>query len=529
MSTPITPNDLHDRLADDAPIALIDVRDPPEYNASHIIGASLIPRRMLEFELPEAVPHRDTPIVFCDEDEKRVHYAADSAERMGYTDVSTLSGGTNRWAFLDLPTEWGVNVPSKDFGERVEVVHHVPEIDADDLHARIARGDPLVILDTRTPEEYRRSCIPGGRSMPGGELAFRITDVLDDVPDDATVVVNCAGRTRSIIGTRVLQRMSLEREVVGLKNGTAGWMLAGHELEFGADRDVLPAVTSAGLASAEQYARRCAEEDGVQLIGVEQLDELLRRRQSESVYFIDVRTDAEHEAGHIPGFRWFPGGQAVQRSDDVAIVHHAPIVFACDGVARAALTASWYRQMGHRHIYALDGGIGAWTSAGRSLEPGMKTTEPGLLSQARQTVITIEPSETFDGPDSVVLHVGTSEEFARAHPPGARWSPRGWLERDIQVLAPEGSTPLITVCETGLQSLLAAQTLLELGRPNVSAIAGGMGNWHEAGLPVEYGLTGVLAPPNDILTFGPQRGYADMQHYLRWETALGEKYVSEAP
>lgn len=529
MPTPITPDDLQRRLADDAPLALIDVRDPPEYNTSHIIGASLIPRRMLEFELAEAVPHPDTPIVLCDEDERRVHYAAATAERMGYTDVSTLSGGTNRWAFLDLPTEWGVNVPSKDFGERVEVVHHVPEIDADDLHARIERGEPLLILDTRTPEEYRRSCIPGGRSMPGGELALRITDVLADAPDNATVVVNCAGRTRSIIGTRVLQRMSLEREVVGLKNGTAGWMLAGHELEFGADRDALPSVTSEGQAAAEQYARRCAAEDGVQLIDVEELDELRERSREESVYFIDVRTDAEHEAGHIPGFRWFPGGQAVQRSDDVAIVHYAPIVFACDRVARAALTASWYRQMGHRHIYALEDGIDAWTSAGRSLETGMKATEPGLLSQARQTVITIEPSETLDQPDAVVLHVGTSEEFARAHPPGARWAPRGSLERDIQLLAPDESTPLVTVCETGRQSLLAAQTLLELGRPNVSAIAAGMGNWHETGLPIEYGLTGVLAPPNDILTFGPQRGYADMQHYLRWETALGQKYVGESP
>ena len=514
MPTPITPTDLHNQLADDAPIALIDLRDPPEYNASHIVGASLIPRRMLEFELGDAVPHRGTPIVLCDEDEGRVHYAAATVERMGYSDVSTLSGGTNRWAFLDLPTEWGVNVPSKDFGERVEVVHHVPEIDADDLQARIERGDPLVILDTRTPEEYRRSCIPGGRSMPGGELALRITDVLADAPQDATVVVNCAGRTRSIIGTRVLQRMALGREVVGLKNGTAGWMLAGHELEFGADRDALPTVTAEGQAAAEQYARRCAAEDGVQLIGVAELDLLRERSNSESVYFIDVpgskmaavyrrlvRTDAEHEAGHIPGFRWFPGGQAVQRSDDVAVVHHAPIVFACDGVARAALTASWYRQMGHRHIYALDGGVGAWTAAGRSLERGRVSTEPALLREARESVSVVEPAAVFERSDAVSLHVGTSQEFADGHPPGARWAPRATLERDIEQLSPEESTPIITICEDGSQSLLAA---------------------------LEVGLTGVMSPPGDILTFGPQRGYADMQHYLRWETALGEKYITEA-
>ena len=57
-----------------------------------------------------------------------------------------------------------MNVPSKDFGEKVEVQEHVPSIEARELSEWIARGDDLVILDTRTPEEYSRFCIPGGRS-----------------------------------------------------------------------------------------------------------------------------------------------------------------------------------------------------------------------------------------------------------------------------------------------------------------------------------------------------------------------------
>ena len=171
-------------------------------------------------------------------------------ESLGYSNVSVLDRGINRWASLDLPTEWGVNVPSKDFGEKVEVVHHVPEIDATELHERIERGDKLVILDTRTPEEYRRFCIPGGRSVPGGELALRITDITADLDPDTTVIVNCAGRTRSIIGTRVLQRMGREN-VLGLKNGTSGWVLAGYELESGADRVDMPQPSAEGLAEAE--------------------------------------------------------------------------------------------------------------------------------------------------------------------------------------------------------------------------------------------------------------------------------------
>ena len=107
-------------------------------------------------------------VILCDDDGRRaLPLAAATVERMGYRHVSVLDGGINRWVSSDYPTEWGSNVPSKDFGEKVEVVHHVPELEATELHERMARGDKLVILDTRTPEEYQRFCIPGGRSVPG--------------------------------------------------------------------------------------------------------------------------------------------------------------------------------------------------------------------------------------------------------------------------------------------------------------------------------------------------------------------------
>src|SRR5262249_61624828 len=125
---------------------------------------------------------------------------------------AVLEGGVNRWASLDRPTEWGMNVPSKDFGEKVEVVHHVPTIDAEELARRQRRGDALVILDTRTPEEYRRFCIPRGRSAPGGELALRIPDILRENPR-ASGVVNCAGRTPSILRPPIPPRLRPARRV----------------------------------------------------------------------------------------------------------------------------------------------------------------------------------------------------------------------------------------------------------------------------------------------------------------------------
>jgi rhodanese-related sulfurtransferase len=235
MAQPITPADLKHMLDTQATCACIDVREPGEYNSTHIPGTSLVPRRELEFRMRRLVPYQGTLVVVCDDDGRRATLAAATLERMGYRQVSVLKGGVNRWASEDLPTEWGMNVPSKDFGEKVEVVAHVPEIEAKELAERIRKGEKFVILDSRTPEEFRRFCIPGGRSVPGGELALRITDIARDLGEDTTIIVNCAGRTRSIIGTRVLQRMGV-RNVYGLKNGTAGWLLAGEQLETYRDR-----------------------------------------------------------------------------------------------------------------------------------------------------------------------------------------------------------------------------------------------------------------------------------------------------
>ena len=511
-----------------SPFALIDVREAGEYNSSHIPGSSLIPRRDIEFLIANSVPHHATPIIVCDDDGRRAILAAQTLERLGYSNVSALEGGMNRWVTERRPTEWGVNVPSKDFGEKVQVQHAVPEIDAVELKSRMDGGEKMIILDTRTPEEFRNFCIPGGRSVPNGELGLRITDIVDQTDDDTTVVINCAGRTRSIIGTRLLQRMGVQN-VVGLENGTAGWELAGYELETGAsaDRAVLPDTTETGRAAAEQFADRLAEQDGVRYIDVPTLREIAARSESETVYLIDVRAEEEYNEGHIPGFRWFPGGQAVQRSDEVAVVHNAPIVFCCDGRTRAALTASWYRQMGFNEVYALHGGTSAWLQAGNPLESAAPDAEPLGLAQARERVPILSPEQAEQASDTTLIHVGLSAEFARGHVPGTHWVPRSWLELRIQDTAPDKSAPIIVTCSgpNSQQAIFAAATLLDLGYTDVSALDGGMSAWRDSGHPVERGLTGVMYPPSDMVASGPDRNFADKINYLRWEEELGHKYA----
>jgi rhodanese-related sulfurtransferase len=524
----ITPADLQAQLESGARLALVDVREHGEYNASHIPGATSLPRRLIEFRFTLLVPNPAIPVVVCDDDGRRAILVARTLEQMDYTRVSVLAGGLNRWASEGFRTEWGMNVPSKAFGERIEVEHDVPTIEPLELHRRLQAGEPITILDSRTPEEYRQFCIPGGRSLPGGELAFRVGTLLRQAPGQ-TIVVNCAGRTRSIIGTRILQRLGLTN-VVGLKNGTAGWALAGLELETGADRVTLP-EPAADQSAERAFADRLIEEDGVQRLSVDDLQAVMANANlgDDCTYLVDVRTDAEYAAGHIPGFTWFPGGQAVQRADDLVVVRAAHAVFCCDDLVRGAVAASWFRQMGFPHVSVVDGGVNAWRERGLSLATGAEKVPPFGVADAQQTVPSLTPAELAEQlaaePRPVVLYVDTSALFARGHVPGARWVSRSRLELEVAGLAPDHARPVVVTDPDGRGAALAARALQDLGYERVASLAGGMRAWRAAGLAVEEGLSGVMLPPDDVVLAGPERSPAEAIEYLRWETALGRGHA----
>jgi rhodanese-related sulfurtransferase len=537
MATMMTAAALKSLLDRQATCAVIDVRDPGEYNDAHIPGSSLVPRRQIEFRMPKLVPWSGTQLIVCDDDGRRAALAAATLESMGFTQVAVLAGGINRWTTEGYPTEWGVNVPSKDFGEKVQVLHHVAEMHPEELRARQQRGEKIVLLDSRTPEEHRRATIPGGRSAPNGEVALHIGDLAPD--PETTVVVHCAGRTRSIVGARLLQRMGYSK-VFDLRNGTMGWMMAGLELETGSTRLDLPAPSPESLAKAEAFAARIAAEDGVRFLSIPVLRELMARADRENVYLIDVRTSDEYSLGHIPGFQWFPGGQAVQRADDLVAVKNGQVVFACDGRVRATVAASWYRQMGFHNVHVAEGGTKAWVAAGQTLERSAATSgprgydegigdeRPAGYEAAKAQVEMLDAAgleaRRTGSQAPLVVFVGTSREFIAGHVPGARWAPRGWLELSVGDLAPSKDTALVVTCGNGLNSVLAGSTLRALGYGRVAVLADGMQAWLGAGLPVERGLSGVMNPPKDVLTMGTDRTWAEAIQYLRWEEELGKKY-----
>ncbi len=87
--------------------------------------------------------------------------------------------------------------------------------------------------------------------------------------------------------------------------------------------------------------------------------------------------------------------------------------------------------------------------------------------------------------DLVVLDVRERDAFEAGHIPGARWLPRGQLELRVNEAFPDPTVRILTCCEFGKISTLAAATLQSLGFTRAVALDGGMKAWREGGYPVE--------------------------------------------
>ena len=507
-------------MASETPHAVFDVRERGEFNLGQISNATSLPRSQIESRIVELVPDRRIPIVVYDEGEGRAALAAHTLGEFGYEHVSILDGGLPEWRKEKLPSVSGVNVPSKAFGEKVHHERTIPEISPEELRSLQQRAANLVVFDVRTPEEYRRFCIPGGLNVPGGDLILW-AEALKRKPE-ATVVVNCAGRTRSIIGTAGLLRLGLNN-VRALKNGTMGWVLAGLELES-APVGVAPTAPDESRTHARQIALRIAEEERLSWVSARELLDHLPRNDIGVTYLIDVRSEGEYEDSHIAGSLNIPGGQAVQRADDFVAVKNSRIIFVSNQSARAVMAAYWYRQMDFRDVKVLQGGFEAWRESGGAVASGGSQKEPLGFETAKKLAHVLAPGELnslLQGSTPSVLHVGSSADFAAAHLPGSKWISRGWLELKLPSLLTDKAQPIVLSCRDGQSSIFAARTLAEMGYKESFVLDGGVQTWGRAGLPTERGLESCLVEPNDVVLSPSVKGDKEaMRRYLEWEIKL---------
>ena len=259
----IDPKTLHGWISDGQELAVIDAREDGEFGADHLFWAVPFGMAHRETRAHTLLPRKAVRICVTDDGGRLGTELALWLESNGYTDVAVLAGGTKGWKDAGYVSFSGMNVPSKAFGEWVEHHYGTESVDPPELKQWIDSGRKMIVLDSRTQEEFTRISIPTGIPMPGAELAYRIGDLAPD--PDTLVVVNCAGRTRSIMGAESLRRAGIPNKVLALRNGTMGWELAGLQCEHGRPERFVPGMPRTA-ALARTRANAFAEESGVRAI-----------------------------------------------------------------------------------------------------------------------------------------------------------------------------------------------------------------------------------------------------------------------
>ncbi|OGA40463.1 MAG: hypothetical protein A3G28_03865 [Betaproteobacteria bacterium RIFCSPLOWO2_12_FULL_68_19] len=504
---------LAERLAGQEELALLDVREQGVHYRGHPFFASSAPLSRLEMMIGDLVPRRGVPIVALDGGKEGL---AEQAQRrlaeLGYTDVSVLDGGCAAWRAAGGELFSGVNVPSKAFGEFVEHHYGTPRIPPQELNDYLKKNRKLVILDSRPFEEFHRMNIPRAIDVPGAELAWRVHDLAPD--PDTLVVVNCAGRTRSIIGCQSLRNAGIPNPVVALKDGTMGWELAGFECERGTTR-VAPPPSQEGRKRARAVADNVARRFQVKFTDRKNV-ERWKSDPARSLYLLDVRSREEFEQRRIAGSRHAPGGQLVQATDEYLGVRNARVVLVDPERVRSVMTASWLNQMGWNDVYVLEP-EGAEGFAGWPTESGARIRQvPGL-----------RPWESVSRVDagSVVIDFSTSLRFRARHIPGAWWGVRSRLSEAREKIG--NPRQLVLTSEDGVLAQLAAPEAAALWPgAQVRFLEGGNAAWFAAGLPAQTGIERATTALDDVW-YKPYDHGADYEKhardYLSWEVALVEQ------
>ena len=512
MTNRIDARTLKQWLHDGSEIAALDVREAGQFGEGHLFYAIPLPYSRLEIDVGRLVPRTGTRLVVIDDDGGTVGArAAQRLAALGYTNVQCLDGGCRGWASAGLHLFKGVNLPSKTFGELVEHEYHTPRVTVTDLKKMLDRGEDVVVLDGRPFTEYRKMSIPTGICCPNGELPYRAEAI---VKNPATkIVINCAGRTRSIMGAQTLINFGVPNPVYALENGTQGWSLADLELDHGQTRKYPDRPEGVDPASQQARARTLAAKHKVPFVDATTVAGWLADT-ARNVFLCDVRTPEEFAKGSLPLAQHTPGGQLLQSTDQYVGVRGAKIVvFDAEGV-RAPTIAAWLAQMG-LDVAVLDGGVAAGTAAKLRGVRGPVAQYPDVRAIAPGEMRAI-----LERGDGTVIDVGSSTRFRKSHLDGAVWSIRP------RVLLKAGRTGITTAlfADEAAVAKLAAIDLLEAGVQDVRIVDGSLAACESAGFAL---VASPDTPPDDecidFLFFVHDRhdgNRAAMRQYLAWETDL---------
>jgi rhodanese-related sulfurtransferase len=236
-----------------------------------------------------------------------------------------------------------------------------------------------------------------------------------------------------------------------------------------------------------------------------------------TTYLLDVRSPEEFLRGHLPGAISAPGGQLVQATDRyIGTLGARAVLVDGDGV-RAAMTASWLKQMALQEVAVLEGGLsGARLEVGPGPERAL-----GLEALRCREIAPDALQDALAAGRTQLVDLTRSVAYRTGHIAGARHGVRTRLAALIPDL-PAHDLLVLTSGE-GLLERYAVAEAERLTDAEVAVLAGGNAAWRDAGLPLVAGEDGLEAEPVDahLRAYDCTTNVEEaMQAYLDWEVDL---------
>jgi len=207
----------------------------------------------------------------------------------------------------------------------------------------------------------------------------------------------------------------------------------------------------------------------------------------------------------------------VQATDQWVGVRNARIVLVDDTGVRARMAGAWLRQMGHRDVFVVEGGLEAIRTTGRE-----RLAVPELDAKAPMIDVSGLVALLDSGEGTVVVDLARSIDFRDGHIPGALWGVRTRLAGLKPQLA--GAKHVVITSPDGVAARLAVDEVKGLSAATVRVLEGGTDGWRAFGRPLVKDST---SPPDEACIDSYLRAYdrnsgveEAMQAYLTWEIEL---------
>ena len=507
MTLKINAETLKSWLSDKDEIAFIDVREIGQHTKGHPFFSISIPYSLFELNLEILIPNKKTKMILLDQNDGISILAYKAATLIGYSNIFILEEGVNGWINAGYKLFDGINVPSKSFGELIEQYFHTPSITAKELNEKQKNNENCIVIDGRPFDEYQNMSIPNSICCPNGELAYSVSSHVKDI--NTEIIINCAGRTRSIIGAQTLIDLGISNKVKALENGTQGWFLSDLCLDHNKNDflDVRPDDTE--LKKIQNKIFKLLIKHSINLIDFSKAQELILDK-NKSTFIFNVTNSNKN----MNSIRHVPGGQLVQATDKYIGVWKATVILVDDGdLIRAGTTAIWLKKMGYQ-VHVLKKEIININT--------LKFKNKFLLKEKKLNIFEIEKFNNFK--NTILYDIRSSENFMKIRIKNSIWLNRANL-RKVKI---KKQQQIIIITDEFDKARLVINDIEEMNLGCVISLY----KWKENELINHSNIIDnkpILFPKKDCIDFNfhtYKRHKGSKSHanqYLKWEIGLINK------